>query len=272
MRLVAGAAAALLATSIGVLLAVGPAAGSGSTTVATTFPPLRWHHPVATLDPQHLVVLGDSVPAAAGCGCTGFAPMLARDAALRSGRTSRLLNAATAGLTASALADALAAPPTALRAALSDATAVTVTIGANDLDGSRAGTSCGGDRNLDCYAGDLASLRDSLRRVLTGVHALAPRAQVLVTGYWNVFLDGSVGAQQGGTYVRTSDALTRQVNTSLAAATQSVGATYVDLYAAFKPDADPDDTALLAPDGDHPSDTGHRLIATTIERAAGWRS
>ena len=264
--------AGVLATAGGLLLAVVPAAGSARTAGPGPYPALRWHRVAPTLAPQSLVILGDSVPAASGCGCPGFGPLLARDASLRSGYPSRLTNAAANGQTAQGLAEALRVPPVALRSALAGATAVTVTVGANDLDATRPGGACGGPQNLACFGADLAALHGALGLVLSRLTVLAPHAQVLLTGYWNVFLDGAVGAQQGPTYVRTSDALTRRVDADLMSLAQAASATYVDLYAALKGDGDRDDTALLAPDGDHPSQAGHRVIATSIERAAGWSS
>jgi lysophospholipase L1-like esterase len=221
------------------------------------------------LPPQRIVVLGDSVAAGTGCGCTGFADLLASDAAARSHQASTLSNLALDGLTTSRLLAQLSDPTTAQR--LREATLVTVTISANDFDGELAvTTACGGAANLGCYSQGLTALPGMLGSVLTRIHALAPPgARVLVTGYWNVFLDGDVGSQLGRTYVETSDALTRRVNTVLAATARNSGATYVDLYAAFGVAPRAIRTALLAPDGDHPSAAGHQLIADALASAAG---
>ncbi len=259
---------ALLSAVTGMLLVTASAA-------AGWFPlgegPKAWRPVGPPLAAQRLVVLGDSVPAGTGCGCAAFPALLARDAAQWSGRPAPAYDVASGGLTAGQLAGRLAHPDGALRAALSHATLVTLTVGANDLDPSLATARCGGPDNTDCYAAEIAALRSSLHDVLRGVRSLAPSATIAATGYWNVFLSGAVGRQQGATYVHISDALTRRVNGELAAQARSVGARYVDLFAPFRGDGDADDTYLLASDGDHPNARGHRVIATAVERAAGWR-
>jgi lysophospholipase L1-like esterase len=93
---------------------------------------------------------------------------------------------------------------------------------------------------------------------------------VLVTGYWNVFLDGPVGTAQGAEYVRDSSALTLQVNAVLAHEAASAGAVYVDLrgpFLAATGGSSDDEGPLLASDGDHPSAQGHVVIAHALERA-----
>ena len=93
-------------------------------------------------------------------------------------------------------------------------------------------------------------------------------ATVLVTGYWNVFLDGDVAAIRGVDYMRNSIALTRAENTQIAAAARAQQDTYVDIYTPFKGDSGAEnDTSLLAPDGDHPNAAGHHTIALALESA-----
>lgn len=62
-----------------------------------------------------------------------------------------------------------------------------------------------------------------------------------------------------------SDLLTRQVNAAIKSDAVAEHVAYVDIYTPFKgKDGDIDDTALLAPDGDHPSQAGHRVIANAL--------
>ena len=261
-------AIALLTALSGLLLLTASAA-------AGWFPlgdgPKAWRPIGPPLAGQRLVVLGDSVPAGTACSCAPFPTILTRDAARWSGRPAPLRDEATGGLTAARLAQQLGQPSAGLRSALGAATLVSITVGANDLDPSLATGACGGPQNTDCYDASRAALRSSLKAVLGRVRSLAPGARVAVNGYWNVFLSGAVGRQQGTTYVRTSDQLTREVNSDLAALSRDTGASYVDLYRPFRGDGDADDTYLLASDGDHPNARGHRVIATAVERAAGWR-
>ena len=217
--------------------------------------------------PVRIVTLGDSVAAASACSCPGFAHVLAHPRGSDAGPAG-LTNAARDGLTSQGLLAQLDEP--AVSSALRGATLVTITIGANDFDADRASDpTCGGGAGTDCYVPALQRLSDTLHDLTARVTQLAgPQATIAITGYWNVFLDGQVGARQGPTYVATSDALTRQVNQRLSAAAADSGAVYVDLYTPFKADGSRDDTDLLADDGDHPDESGHQVIASAIARAA----
>ena len=246
--------------------------GTASVTAApasVVSPPPRAVARVPARHAPRLVVLGDSVPAAARCACTGFGTLLARGAAQASGRDVLLTNAGTDGLTTSGLLAQLDTPGLAAR--LAQATVVTVTIGANDFDESQAGRpECAADGGLACYRSQLNALGGALDGVLARLRGLTSSStRILVTGYWNVFLDGDVGARNGTDYVRTSDALTRAVNGVIAATARGRRVGYVDLYTPFKASG-PRETVLLAPDGDHPSATGHALIAAALTRAVAF--
>jgi lysophospholipase L1-like esterase len=93
--------------------------------------------------------------------------------------------------------------------------------------------------------------------------------EVLVTDYWNVFVDGQVGAALGPQYQALSDRVTRQANSAICAGAVQGGGVCVDLYAPFKGDGSQDPTSLLADDGDHPDADGHRTIAEALA-AHGW--
>lgn len=218
--------------------------------------------------PLVVVGLGDSVPAAGGCACRSYVSLTADQLARRSGRSAQVDNLAVGGETTSSLLDRLRQP--AVRAQISDADVVLVTIGANDFD-PRLLTSggCQPISAVPCYQDTLDRQRTLLTDALGQVTTLtaAKGAQVVVTGYWNVFLDGDVGRAEGDAYVTGSDALTRQDNDQIAAVAAAGGSLYVDVYAPFKGDGSQDDTALLAPDGDHPDQAGHDLIARTLVTA-----
>ena len=227
--------------------------------VRAVAPPAPKPTPVRTR--QVLVVLGDSVPAATACNCAGFATDLARSV-----QPALLTNAAEGGMTSAGLLAQLSSP--AVMRALSQATVVTVTVGANDFDDELADDpSC---VSTPCYAPTLRSLSTTMGQVATRLNALTrPTTKIILTGYWNVFLDGAVGARHGRNYVATSDALTRQVNAVIAAVAAAGHDHYADLYSPFKGDGSRDDTALLAADGDHPDAAGHQLIAAVIASSAG---
>lgn len=208
--------------------------------------------------------LGDSVPAGGACACTTFVALLAQFEAKAEHRPIAVLNEATGGLTSAnllhqVLAEGLTAP---------DRSATVITIGANDFDSGRLSTpGCRADNDLACYERRLHALSQNLTSVLRAlVRTRQPHGLILVTGYWNVFLDGDVGAARGPDYVRDSDTLTRAVNTAVRQAAGANGGTYVDLYTPFK-SRGRGETELLAQDGDHPSAAGHALIAALLEQA-----
>ncbi len=210
-----------------------------------------------------VVGLGDSVPAGTACGCTNYVTLLGEAIAARRARPVAVTNFATDGQTTGGLLGQLEQPVT--QRALARAAVVIVTIGANDFDATAVTKDeCASPDGTGCFGGQLASLRSHLDEILAAVRHAAPKSQVLVTGYWDVFLDGQVGSAKGASYVANSDALTRQVNATVATAAARAGATYVDIYAPFKGDGSRDDTPLLASDGDHPDAQGHHVIAAAL--------
>ena len=209
---------------------------------------------------QNLVVLGDSVASGYGSNCGGFGTDLAK-----ANGPAALTNDAANGLTSEGLLAELASPT--LRAALATATVVTVTIGANDFDESQAAdASC---LDATCYPATLETMTTAINQVSSRISQLTkPGTTVVLTGYWNVFLDGAVGARRGADHVATSDVLTRQVNAAIAQIASQHQMLYADIYTPFKGDGSRDDTALLAADGDHPNSAGHRVIAAAVAAAA----
>lgn len=246
--------------------AAGPAGSSAPSPDAGTPPPwtaaalatgtARAAAPAATaVVPRRLVVLGDSVPAGWACTCPGFGADLATH------ESAALTNDAVPGLTSQGLLDQLNTPE--VITALGSATLVTVTVGANDFLDSRAVDA--GCADLSCYRPTVAQLANTMGLVMARISALThPDTKVVLTGYWNVFRDGTVGTQQGTTYVATSDALTRTVNASLARVAAAYEDIYTDLYAPFKGNGTADDTDLLSDDGDHPNTAGQAVIASAI--------
>lgn len=213
---------------------------------------------------DHLVVLGDSVAAGAGCSCPTYADLLATRLATKSGQPATVTNAGQDGMTTTDLLSQLDDPF--LTRALHSATVVTITIGANDFDDSLAGRDdCAIGGALSCYRAELTALPGLLHEVLSRIHQLTPAsATVIATGYWNVFLDGDVGRQQGRNYVATSDELTRAVDAIIAEQSALTADRYANLYTPFQSQTPSGLTALLATDGDHPSAQGHQLIADVV--------
>jgi lysophospholipase L1-like esterase len=258
--------ASLAVAAVGIAAIVGPPAMATAVVRPDSRPAPAALKAPRPAGPVRLVVLGDSVASGAGCTCKPFGQLLAAGLATESRRTVAVTNAARDGLTTHGLLDQLEGSDVAR--AVSGAALVTVTVGANDFDPDLAdNTDCLGPSADACYRNRLSSFRSLLPRVLARIHVLSPTSHVLVTGYWNLFLDGDVGRQHGGTYVHVSDALTRTVNAEIAQQAEQAGATYVDLYAPFEHQSLSGLTALLAPDGDHPSQSGHQLISTVLLNA-----
>ncbi|MDQ1714713.1 MAG: hypothetical protein QOC60_658 [Frankiaceae bacterium] len=209
-----------------------------------------------------IVSLGDSVPAGSQCDCRPF-PGLVRDAvARRLAADTYVLNDAAGGLTSGDVLARISVDSSTTVTSLRSATAVTLTVGANDFD---EGSATGCDENLACYGDRIDAMQRNVASIVTRVDQLSGgRAVVLVTGYWGVFRDGAVGAARGAQYVRTARLLTVRVNSALRAAATATSAVYVDVDAAFTASAGADRTSLLARDGDHPNAAGHRVIADAL--------
>jgi lysophospholipase L1-like esterase len=203
--------------------------------------------------------LGDSVPAAANCGCTSYVVQLGQMLARQQHTQVSIANKAVDGQTSGDLLAQVTAKP----ASTDDGAVTVVTIGANDFPPALlSGPGCTAATHLACYQQALSVMDSNVRGILDALGRRSQHGPVLVTGYWNVFLDGQVGAAHGADYVRDSDALTQQVNDALKNAAQQHGDTYIDLHGPFLRDGD--DTELLASDGDHPSAAGHALITKLL--------
>jgi lysophospholipase L1-like esterase len=204
------------------------------------------------------------VPAGSSCGCTDYVDLLAQSLSSSLGSKVTSTNLAVPGQTSSGLLDQLSSPD--VRAALADADVVVVTIGANDVEATDP-ADCDGDDGPACYRDDLTALTGNLDRVAAAVARLTarPGARILLTGYWNVFLDGAVARSHGASYLKIADGVTREVNSRISSAASAHGAVYVDLFTPFRgADGSKDCTALLASDGDHPDAAGHALIARSL--------
>jgi lysophospholipase L1-like esterase len=253
--------------------AVPSAAPASSASSASPAPSAAPAAPVAV---HRVVALGDSVPAGAACGCDDYVALLARDLGAQQQQQIVSTNLAVDGATSEDVVNQLADPRT--RDALAAADLVVVTIGANDVESMGDPTACPNASSAvddqhadavvaDCYRQQLADLQADLGELMDGVRSLSPASggRILVTGYWDVFLDGAVARAKGSTYVGLAQAATRAVDERIAAAASAHGATYVDLVEPFHgTDGTADATALLASDGDHPDAQGHAVIARAL--------
>lgn len=211
----------------------------------------------------HVLGLGDSVAAGSGCDCL---PVPERYAQLRGERDHTsydTTNLAKSGLTTSDLLDQLTNDEDTITAAQT-ADVIIVIVGANDLAELVADAP---DPCLEtCLAPPVVSMAITFDEVMQRLDALRkPDSTVLVTGYWNVFLDGQVGRENGAKTYDLSLTVTDAANLVLSADSERHGATFVDLATPFKgADGSQDPTSLLAEDGDHPNEAGTELIAQEL--------
>jgi acyl-CoA thioesterase-1 len=208
-----------------------------------------------------VVVLGDSVPAGAACGCTPFAAEYAKMVA-EGGADARLINLAQNGFTAHDVR--LQVETVAAGSAIRDATTVLVMAGANDFGPAfdevrrqAAAPDASFSRTAALVDDDITATVDEIRKVGRD------DVSVIVFGYWNVMEDGAVGrADYGDDGLAEAVTATEYANRALRRAATEVSALYVPTDVAFKGvDGDQDPTGLLADDGDHPNAQGHELIA-----------
>ena len=248
------------ASATGASGGAGGAGGAGGTAYASSRPSATPPGPLT------VVGLGDSVPSADTCGCTGYVEQVGTQLERLTQRPWVVHNDATGGWTTTDVADDLLTSPT--REHLAGADLVMVQVGANDFDlGGVADKACLPAATSDCWSPTLAGLRDGLTRIIHDVRLVdtRPDLRIAVLGYWNVTLDGAVGRALGSDFVLGSDALTRLVNSTVAQVAAGTGAVYVDAYTPLKGESgERDPTGDLLGDGDHPNATGHTLLRTAV--------
>ena len=188
-----------------------------------------------------------------------------RPAGQLTGRTPTVHNDATDGwATADVVADL---DSTHTRHDLIGADLVLVEVGANDFDFDGVDDpTCFPAATSPCWNTTVEAMKRGLARIVRTVDAVDanPALRVAVVGYWNLTVDGAVGRGRGPDFVRGSDELTRVVNAAIASVAETNGATYVDAYAPLKGDGSLDATGHLLDDGDHPNQSGHRLLMQAI--------
>lgn len=214
-----------------------------------------------------LVGFGDSVLAGAGCSCDDYLAQTANRLHDASGLHVTTTNRGVNGETAADLLHELRSDGQAI-AEVKRAGVIVLTIGANDLQDS---LDTWAEKGCDkaCYQPQIDSMAERLDATLAIIdRAKKPGTAVLVTTYWNVYLDGDVGEREyGAGYLSWSDQVTKDANAAICQAAQDGQATCVDLYHPFKGNGDDDPTKLLADDGDHANARGTATISRVVEAA-----
>ena len=238
--------------------------GECSSTISRGFPASHSSstNSSAALARWSLEALGDSVPSGANCNCNPYPDLLARGLSTRKAPVAAVNDAADGSTSADVLSEL--SGDREVIAHVRAAKFITIEIGANDIPYS---TTCG--TTASCYLPGIPSLRRNLSAIMSRIHALTAGHKVLVVllDYWSVWLGGKYAAAQGADYVATADKVTDAVNGVIKSIAAGAHARYVDLRAAFKgPHYSDDETRFLSDDGDHPSASGHQLIAKAAQR------
>lgn len=202
--------------------------------------------------------------AGTACNCAGVVAAYSDRLTTASRRSVQALNLGVPGDTTADLLDRLRSDDQ-TSAAVAAADVVIVTEGANDLLPLQQQRDVGGCP-AQCFGPASQAMGTRLSDTLAAIRSLrsGPPATVLVTSYWNVFLDGAVArATEGQPQLEWSEQVTRAANQAICAAADSHEARCVQLDRSFDDEAD-DHTELLAPDGDHPNAAGVSVIADAL--------
>lgn len=265
-------------TSLGAGTAIGTAAPTGEASGEPSSPAPASPTPTASsaspsptstatpTGPLTLVGLGDSVPSATTCDCTGFVEQVGSQLQKLTHRPWTVHNDAQGGWTTADVENDVNASPT--RDHLAKADLVVIEVGANDFNLDRVDDQgCYPAAGSSCWSSTVAGVRDGLTRIIAAIHRIdqRPDLRIALLGYWNVTRDGAVGRALGEAFVNGSDSLTRLVNDTVQQVAGATGAIYVDAYTPLKgPAGDRDPTGDLLDDGDHPNAAGHTLLAGAV--------
>lgn len=217
--------------------------------------------------PVEVVAMGDSVPSGDNCECESFVSNYVDLLGASTGAPVSLDNyahgAATSASVRSDLRDA------GLRRQLAAASTVVIMAGANDYIPAFRSVAAG-TATAAIYQQVEDRVADNLSEVITTIKSLhtGPGAvHIAVLDYWNVMKDGDVASRVYNSRKRWAAArATVSANRAIARAIAGTDVTEVSTFTPFKTDS-ADITSLLAPDGDHPSAAGHRLIAEVLLQA-----
>ncbi len=236
------------------------------------------------------VALGDSL--ATGFGARkGYVPRYRDHVKTDTGVTVKLTNLGKNGWTSADLLHALRNDPN-FRGAVSGAEVVTWNIGGNDLRAARdlykKGT-CGGADNQDCLRVRVAALKGNWNGIISEIVSLRSTPGSTATGrtiirtmdIYNPYVaedkgadswvddngDGSVD-QPAVSDFQVFKTYVDDVNNHIAATSSSTTIPYAGVYKAFNStfgDQDPADKGYIGPDGLHPNDAGHRVVADLLQ-------
>jgi lysophospholipase L1-like esterase len=201
--------------------------------------------------------LGDSITVGAYVG------MYANHLGTELGVPVNLTNLGLPGYTSGGLAYRLGVDPT-FRDSVQHAHLVTVMIGINDYalaGGLYLGGSCGGTDNQDCIRAAENTFRDNFTAIISQIKSLAsPNTVVLTSDVYNPSISADLASGNSAVFFP----LINQINAYIHSISAANGLGVADVYSAFNGATgleSPIDKGYIAPDGVHPSDLGHQVIA-----------
>lgn len=217
-----------------------------------------------------LVGLGDSLPGAEGCGCTGYIDLYGKAAASALGTAVDVTNLATNdGVDSGQLLERIRSDQS-HRDALASADLISVQIGFNDW------RACNWPNDDACWDKGTAGVEQNLSATLDEIRTLRggqPTALRVLT-YPNMFIGAFTSPQPpflGDSAFQSFYAgQLDELNAAICRAAEANGAACVDLVTAFNgPAGNVAPNGLIGSDNKHPTVAGHELVAKTLD-AAGY--
>ncbi len=214
--------------------------------------------------------LGDSL-AAGALAQEGYVPRYASYINLDTGSNVIVLNLGVPGWHSGDLLDALQNNAL-FRGQVSQAQVVTWDIGGNDLANAHdhfVQKTCGGLDNQDCLRSAVATFESNWDLIVVELLTLRdPKKTILRTmDIYNPYVASDMKA---GIFT-TLEPYLDEVNSHIHANAEANSIPVADVHAAFNGadgTQDPATLGLIAPDGFHPNDAGHKVIADQLRKLA----
>jgi lysophospholipase L1-like esterase len=228
--------------------------------------------PVATTEETawNYVALGGSIAAGAGSPYgTSYVDYYKDLIEEDTGTTVDVLDLSIGeGGTTQLVLDQLADPSTV--EALEDAEIVTMEIGGNDLIAGDEPYFAGECEGLACYKGPERTFEKNYEEIVTRISSLVGDDTILRSVTFYNQLVGDPDGFGGPGFVKISTQVTEIMNAATCRISEAAGWVCVDVYPAFNGKdgkESPLKKGLLASDNTHPSEKGHRLIASLLQEA-----